>query len=230
MSANILIVEDEPAIRQMLGFTLTGGGYNYLEAGDVPQAQQAMRTILPDLILLDWMLPGISGMDFARQLKDDPKTCAIPIIMLTARLAEHDRIQGLDVGIDDYMTKPFSTGELLARVRSAMRRTQPVLGQDVIELGTIRLDKLTHRVLANHRPVMLSPTGFRLMQFFITHPERVYSRAQLLDGVWGETRKIDERTVDVIVRRLRRQLEPCGCKNYIQTVRSIGYRFSALIN
>ena len=230
MSANILIVEDEPAIRQMLGFTLTGGGYNYLEAGDVPQAQQAMRTILPDLILLDWMLPGISGMDFARQLKDDPKTCAIPIIMLTARLAEHDRIEGLDVGIDDYMTKPFSTGELLARVRSAMRRTQPVLGQDVIELGAIRLDKLTHRVLANHRPVMLSPTGFRLMQFFITHPERVYSRAQLLDGVWGETRKIDERTVDVIVRRLRRQLEPFGCKNYIQTVRSIGYRFSALIN
>jgi two-component system, OmpR family, phosphate regulon response regulator PhoB len=230
MSANILIVEDEPAVRQMLGFTLTSNGYNYLEASDVQQAQQAMHTIIPDLILLDWMLPGISGLDFARRLKEDTRTSTIPIIMLTARVAEDDRILGLDIGIDDYITKPFSTGELLARVRSVIRRTQPVLGQDVIALGAIRLDKLTHRVLANHRPVMLSPTGFRLMQFFITHPERVYSRAQLLNNVWGENREIEERTVDVIVRRLRRQLEPFGCKNYIQTVRSIGYRFSALIN
>ncbi len=230
MSANILIVEDEPAIRQMLGFTLTSNGYNYLEAGDVHQAQQVMCTVIPDLILLDWMLPGISGLDFARRLKEDTRTSTIPIIMLTARVAEDDRVCGLELGIDDYMTKPFSTAELLARVRSVMRRTQPVLGDDVMELGAIRLDKLTHRVTANHRPVSLSPTGFRLMQFFISHPERVYSRAQLLDGVWGETRDIDERTVDVIVRRLRRQLEPFGCKNYIQTVRSIGYRFSALIN
>lgn len=230
MSANILLVEDEPAIRQMLGFSLTSGGYNCLEAGDAQQAQQAMGTIIPDLILLDRMLPGISGMDFARRLKGDPKTCAIPIIMLTARVAESDKIQGLDVGIDDYITKPFSTRELLARVRAVMRRTQPVPGQDVIGLGAIRLDKLTHRVLANNRPVQLSPTGFRLMQFFITHPERVYSRAQLLDGVWGDTSEIDERTVDVIVRRLRQQLEPFGCKNYIQTVRSIGYRFSALMD
>ncbi len=230
MSANILIVEDEPAVRQMLGFTLTSKGYTYLEAGDVQQARQAMGSVIPDLILLDWMLPGISGMDFARQLKDDARTCTIPIIMLTARVAEDDRIQALDLGIDDYMTKPFSTAELLARVRAVMRRTQPVLRQDVIELGAIRLDKLTHRVLANNRPVQLSPSGFRLMQFFITHPECVYSREQLLDGVWGDTREIDERTVDVVVRRLRQQLEPFGCKNYIQTVRSIGYRFSALIN
>ncbi len=230
MSANILIVEDEPAIRQMLGFTLTGGGYNYLEAADVQQAQHAMGTIIPDLILLDWMLPGISGMDFARRLKRDPRTSGIPIIMLTARAAEDDKIQGLDVGVDDYITKPFSTRELLARVRAVMRRTQQVAGQDIIELGALRLDKLTHRVLANNRPVVLSPTAFRLMQFFITHPERVYSRAQLLDGVWGDSSEIDERTVDVIVRRLRRQLEPFGCRDYIQTVRSIGYRFSALIN
>ena len=230
MPANILIVEDEPAIRQLLGFTLSNGGYNYLEAGDAQQAQQILSTTVPDLILLDWMLPGISGLDFARRLKRDPKTADIPIIMLTARVAESDKIQGLDVGVDDYISKPLSTRELLARVRAVMRRTRSVPGLDVIALGALRLDKLTHRVLANNRPVELSPTGFRLMHFFLTHPERVYSRAQLLDGVWGDTREIDERTVDVIVRRLRQQLEPFGCKNYIQTVRSIGYRFSALIN
>jgi len=230
MSTNILIVEDEPAIRQMLGFTLRNGGYNYLEAGDAQQAQQTLSTTLPDLILLDWMLPGISGLDFARRLKRDPKTADIPIIMLTARVAESDKIQGLDVGVDDYISKPFSTRELLARVRAVMRRTRSVPGLDIIALGALRLDKLTHRVLANNRPVELSPTGFRLMQFFLTHPERVYSRTQLLDGVWGNTREIDERTVDVIVRRLRQQLEPFGCKNYIQTVRSIGYRFSVLMN
>ncbi len=230
MSVNILIVEDEPAIRQVLCMTLRGDGYQYLEAGDVHQAQHAMGTIIPDLILLDWMLPGVSGLEFARRLKRDPRTSAIPIIMLTAKTEEVDKIQGLDIGVDDYITKPFSTRELLARVRAIMRRTQPVAGQDVIELGAIRLDKITHRVLVNNRPVALSPTAFRLMQFFITHPERVYSRAQLLDGVWGDNSDIDERTVDVIVRRLRRQLEPFGCENYIQTVRSIGYRCSALIN
>lgn len=230
MSANILIVDDEPAVRQMLGFTLSSDGYHFLEAADVQQAQRAMSTIIPDLILLDWMLPGVSGADFARRLKRDPRTAAIPIIMLTARVAEEDKIHGLDIGIDDYITKPFSTRELLARVRAVIRRTQPVVGQEIIELGAIRLDKLTHRVLANNRPVALSPTAFRLIQFFITHPERVYSRAQLLDGVWGDSQYIDERTVDVIVRRLRLQLEPFGCRDYIQTVRSIGYRFSALVS
>jgi two-component system phosphate regulon response regulator PhoB len=229
MSVNILIVEDEPAIRQVLGMTLRGDGYQYLEAGDVHQAQHAMGTIIPDLILLDWMLPGVSGLEFARRLKRDPRTSAIPIIMLTARVSEDDKVQGLDLGIDDYITKPFSGRELLARVRAIMRRTQPVAGQDVVELGAIRLDRITHRVLVNGRPVALSPTAFRLMQFFITHPERVYSRAQLLDGVWGDKCDIDERTVDVIVRRLRRQLEPFGCGDYIQTVRSIGYRCSALM-
>ena len=229
MSINILIVEDEPAIRQVLGMTLRGDGYQYLEAGDVHQAQHAMGTIIPDLILLDWMLPGVSGLEFARRLKRDPRTSAIPIIMLTARVSEDDKVQGLDLGIDDYITKPFSGRELLARVRAIMRRTQPVAGQDVVELGAIRLDRITHRVLVNGRPVALSPTAFRLMQFFITHPERVYSRAQLLDGVWGDKCDIDERTVDVIVRRLRRQLEPFGCGDYIQTVRSIGYRCSALM-
>jgi two-component system phosphate regulon response regulator PhoB len=229
MSVNILIVEDEPAIRQVLGMTLRGDGYHFLEAGDVHQAQHAMGTIIPDLILLDWMLPGVSGLEFARRLKRDPRTSAIPIIMLTARVSEDDKVQGLDLGIDDYITKPFSGRELLARVRAIMRRTQPVAGQDLVELGAIRLDRITHRVLVNGRPVALSPTAFRLMQFFITHPERVYSRAQLLDGVWGDKCDIDERTVDVIVRRLRRQLEPFGCGDYIQTVRSIGYRCSALM-
>lgn len=228
MSTNILIVEDEPAIRQMLGFTLAGEGYHYLEAGDAQQAHQAMSTMIPDLILLDWMLPGISGVDFARRLKRDPKTSAIPIIMLTARVSENDKVQGLDVGIDDYITKPFSTRELLARVRAVMRRAQQLVEQEIAELGAIRLDTVSHRVLANGRPVVLSSTEFRLMQFFICHPERVYSRTQLLDNVWGNSADIDDRTVDVLIRRLRKQLEPFGCRNYIQTVRSIGYRFSAL--
>ncbi|MCC6706435.1 MAG: phosphate regulon transcriptional regulator PhoB [Gammaproteobacteria bacterium] len=229
MPANILIVDDEPAIRHVLGMTLVGEGYHCLEAGDAHRARHAMGTIIPDLILLDWMLPGVSGLEFARGLKRDPRTSTIPIIMLSARASEEEKIEGLAAGVDDYITKPFSSRELLARVRAIMRRTQPVPGQEVIELGVIRLDKATHRVLVNGRPVPLSPTAFRLMQFFITHPERVYSRAQLMDGVWGQNTDIDERTVDVIVRRLRRQLEMAGCENYIQTVRSIGYRCSALV-
>ncbi len=230
MAANILIVEDEPAIRQMLGFTLAGDGYNFLEAGDVEEAQNAMSTMIPDLILLDWMLPGISGVDFARRLKRDPKTSTIPIIMLTARGTENDKVKGLDTGADDFITKPFSTRELLARVRAVMRRTQQIGDQDVIEMGAIKLDSQTHRVLANGRPVDLSPTEFRLLQFFITHPERVYSRNQLLDSVWGNHAYIEERTVDVHIRRLRKLLEPYDCEAYIQTVRSVGYRFSILLD
>lgn len=228
MSANILIVEDEPAIRQMLGFTLAGDGYQFIEAGDVDEAQHAMGTLTPDLILLDWMLPGISGVDFARRLKRDPKTSAIPIIMLTARGSENDKVKGLDTGADDFITKPFSTRELLARVRAVMRRAHTGTEQDVIEMGAIKLDSQTHRVLANNRHVELSPTEFRLLQFFITHPERVYSRNQLLDSVWGNHAYIEERTVDVHIRRLRKLLEPYGCEAYIQTVRSVGYRFSVL--
>ena len=230
MAANILIVEDEPAIRQMLGFTLAGDGYNFLEAADVEEAHNAMSTMMPDLILLDWMLPGISGVDFARRLKRDPKTSTIPIIMLTARGTENDKVKGLDTGADDFITKPFSTRELLARVRAVMRRTQQISEQDVIELGTIKLDTQTHRVLADNRPVELSPTEFRLLQFFITHPERVYTRNQLLDSVWGNHAYIEERTVDVHIRRLRKLLEPYACDPYIQTVRSVGYRFSVLID
>jgi two-component system, OmpR family, phosphate regulon response regulator PhoB len=230
MAANILIVEDEPAIRQMLGFTLASDGYNFLEAGDVEEAHHAMSTMIPDLILLDWMLPGISGVDFARRLKRDPKTSAIPIIMLTARGSENDKVKGLDTGADDFITKPFSTRELLARVRAVIRRTGQISEEDVIEIGAIRLDSQTHRVLANNRAVELSPTEFRLLQFFITHPERVYSRTQLLDSVWGNHTYIEERTVDVHIRRLRKLLEPYGCESYIQTVRSVGYRFSVVFD
>ncbi len=230
MAANILIVEDEPAIRQMLGFTLQGDGYHFLEAGDVEEANQAMSTLIPDLILLDWMLPGISGVDFARRLKRDPKTSSIPIIMLTARGTENDKVKGLDTGADDFITKPFSTRELLARVRAVMRRTQQTVDQDVIEVGVIKLDTQTHRVLANGRTVEMSPTEFRLLQFFVTHPERVYSRNQLLDSVWGNHAYIEERTVDVHIRRLRKLLEPHGCEAYIQTVRSVGYRFSSTVD
>ena len=230
MPANILIVEDEPAIRQMLGFTLAGDGYNFLEAGDVEEAHNAMSTMIPDLILLDWMLPGISGVDFARRLKRDPKTSAIPIIMLTARGSENDKVKGLDTGADDFITKPFSTRELLARVRAVIRRTGQIGEEDVVEIGAIRLDTRTHRVLANNRAVELSPTEFRLLQFFITHPERVYSRTQLLDSVWGNHAYIEERTVDVHIRRLRKLLEPYGCEAYIQTVRSVGYRFSIMFD
>ncbi len=230
MAANILIVEDEPAIRQMLGFTLAGDGYNFLEAGDVEEAHNAMSTMIPDLILLDWMLPGISGVDFARRLKRDPKTSAIPIIMLTARGSENDKVKGLDTGADDFITKPFSTRELLARVRAVIRRTGQIGEEDVVEIGAIRLDTRTHRVLANNRAVELSPTEFRLLQFFITHPERVYSRTQLLDSVWGNHAYIEERTVDVHIRRLRKLLEPYGCEAYIQTVRSVGYRFSIMFD
>jgi two-component system phosphate regulon response regulator PhoB len=226
MSLNVLIVEDEPAIRQMLIFTLTRNGYGAVEAGDVSAAQAAMQTLTPDLILLDWMLPGLSGVDFARRLKRDPKTNAIPIIMLTARGAEEDKVRGLDSGADDFVTKPFSTRELLARVRAAIRRTQTPTSGEVLACGPLHVDVATNRATSNGTSIDLSPTEFRLLHFFITHPERVYSRGQLLDEVWGSDSYIEDRTVDVHIRRLRKILEPHHCDAYIQTVRGVGYRFS----
>ena len=230
MSASILIVDDEPAIRQMLGFTLAGEGFRYVEAGDVDEAHGALTKQTPDLILLDWMLPGISGVDFARRLKRDPKTRAIPIIMLTAKGEEKDKVKGLDSGADDFITKPFSTRELLARVRAVMRRAQQPVDQDGIQTGPIKLDHQTHRVTVDGTSVELSPTEFRLLHFFITQPERVFSRNQLLDGVWGNQAYIEERTVDVHIRRLRKMLEPYDCDRYIHTVRGIGYRFSVQLD
>lgn len=226
MSNNILIVDDEPAIRQMLGFTLTGDGYACSEARDVEEAQEQIADKRPDLILLDWMLPGLSGVDFARRLKRDPRTNQIPIIMLTAKTEEADKVRGLDIGADDYITKPFSTKELLARIRAVLRRTRDGEAGDVIEVLALRLDTQTHRVTVADVPLDLSPTEFRLLHFFVTHPERVYTRSQLLDGVWGDHAYIEERTVDVHIRRLRKILTEHGYDRYIQTVRSVGYRFS----
>jgi len=226
MSHNILIVDDEPAIRQMLGFTLAGDGYACLEASDADEAQDRMTGRRPDLILLDWMLPGVSGIDFARRLKRDPKTNQIPIIMLTAKTDEGDKVRGLDIGADDYITKPFSTKELLARIRAVLRRTREGESKDVIEIEDLKLDTQTHRVSVCDKQLELSPTEFRLLHFFVTHPERVYTRSQLLDGVWGDHAYIEERTVDVHIRRLRKMLAPHAYDRFIQTVRSVGYRFS----
>lgn len=230
MTTNILIVDDEPAIRQMLGFTLSGDGYNFTEAGDAEEAQVQIDEEEPSLILLDWMLPGVSGVDFARKLKREPRTVAIPIIMLTARGDEADKVKGLEIGADDYVTKPFSTKELLARVRAVLRRAQqapnpPVL-VGTLEYAGLVLDLSTHRVTANTTELDLSPTEYRLLHFFFTHPERVYTRSQLLDRVWGDNVYIEERTVDVHIRRLRKTLQSHGFERLIQTVRSVGYRFS----
>jgi len=227
VAARILIVDDESAIRQMLSFALAGDGYACSEAGDIDEAQQAVATRRPDLILLDWMLPGISGVDYARRLKRDPRTGDIPVILLTARGEEADKVKGLDSGADDYVTKPFSTRELLARVRAVLRRRRPDAVADTrLEVAALRIDTVTHRASIADKPLELSPTEFRLLHFFVSHPERVYSRSQLLDEVWGNESYIEERTVDVHIRRLRRILEPHGYDALIQTVRSVGYRFS----
>ncbi len=226
MAGHILIVDDEPGIRQMLSFTLAGDGYACAEAGDIEEAQVAIVARRPDLLLLDWMLPGISGIDFARRLKRDARTADIPIIMLTAKGEESDKIKGLDSGADDYITKPFSTRELLARVRAVLRRVKVNDEAEAVSINALRLDTQTHRVAIDDRPLELSPTEFRLLHFFLTHPERVYTRSQLLDEVWGNEAYIEERTVDVHIRRLRKILEPHGYDQYIQTVRSVGYRFS----
>jgi two-component system phosphate regulon response regulator PhoB len=227
MKGRVLIVEDEAAIREMLGYALVKEGYQFEEAADVEQARALIARHKPDLILMDWMLPGMSGVDYARRVRQDPATRDVPIIMLTARSDEADKVRGLDTGADDYITKPFSTRELLARVRALLRRAAPEQPDAVVAFAGLTLDSTTFRVTADGRPVEISPTEFRLLHFFITHPERVYSRAQLLDQVWGQNVYVEERTIDVHIRRLRRTLEPSGYDRLIQTVRSVGYRFSA---
>ena len=227
MKRKILLVEDEQAIREMLGYALMKEGYTFAEAADAGQADLLMKKTRPDLILLDWMLPGMSGPDYARRLKSDSRTMMIPLIMLTARAMEADKVRALDVGADDYVTKPFSTRELLARIRAVLRRSAQGQADGIIEIAGLKLDTETYRVTANDSLVEISPTEFRLLHFFITHPERVYSRAQLLDQVWGQNVYVEERTVDVHIRRLRRTLGPFHYDRFIQTVRSVGYRFSA---
>ena len=226
VKGKILIIEDEAAIREMLGYTLMKEGFEFEEAADVEQARPLIAKGKPDLILLDWMLPGMNGVDYARRVRNDPETRDIPIIMLTARGEESDKIRGLDTGADDYITKPFSTKELLARIRAVMRRTSQEGTGAVVAVDGLALDPETFRVTANGNNVEISPTEFRLLNFFITHPERVYSRAQLLDQVWGQNVYVEERTVDVHIRRLRKTLAPFGYERFIQTVRSVGYRFS----
>lgn len=223
----ILIVEDEEAIRDMLGYALMKEGFSCDEAADVEQAKTNIEANRPNLILLDWMLPGMSGIDYARRLRNVTETSDIPIIMLTAKGEEADKVKGLDTGADDYITKPFSTKELIARVKAVLRRYSTADDSGVINVEGLVLDPETYRVTANEQDIEISPTEFKLLHFFIGHPERVYSRSQLLDQVWGENVYVEERTVDVHIRRLRKTLEPFGYDRFIQTVRSVGYRFSS---
>ncbi|MEZ0239148.1 MAG: phosphate regulon transcriptional regulator PhoB [Methylophilaceae bacterium] len=227
MPANILIIEDEPAIQELLTLNITQAGHNPIRALSVEQAQQLMRETMPDLILLDWMLPGMSGIEFARRLKSDEYSKSIPIIMLTARSEEIDKIRGLDVGADDYVTKPFSPRELNARIKAVLRRRAPQMTDDPIESGTLRLDPVTHRVTGNGIQLDLGPTEFRLLHYLMSNPERVHSRSQVLDRVWGDRVFVEDRTVDVHIRRLRQALAASGHEEMIQTVRGVGYRFSA---
>lgn len=227
MPANILIVEDEPAIQELLALNLTQAGHNPIRALSVEQAQMLIREALPDLIILDWMLPGMSGIEFARKLKSDEFTKTIPIIMLTARGEEADKVKGLEVGADDYVTKPFSPRELNARIKAVLRRRAPQMTDDPIEVGGLRLDPVTHRVTGNGTTLDLGPTEFRLLHYLMSNPERVHSRSQVLDRVWGDRVFVEDRTVDVHIRRLRLALADSGHEELIQTVRGVGYRFSA---
>jgi two-component system, OmpR family, phosphate regulon response regulator PhoB len=226
MTANILVVEDESAIQELIGFNLEQAGQRYLRADTAEQALEMIQGELPDLILLDWMLPGQSGIEFARRLRGDARTKKLPIIMLTARAEEEDKLRGLETGADDYITKPFSVKELQARIKAVLRRRAPEITDDVIEYHGLRLDPASHRITGRGKDVHMGPTEFRLLHFFLTHPERVYSRTQLLDHVWGDHVFIEERTVDVHIRRLRAALTKSGHQTFIQTIRGSGYRFS----
>lgn len=223
---HILVVEDERAIREMIGFALRRDGYEFSEAGSVAQAEEMISERLPDLVLVDWMLPGVSGVDFVKHLRDDERIANIPIIMLTARTEEEDRIQGLDAGADDYICKPFSPRELMARIRAALRRSVGV-ESEVLVVGDLKIDVESHRVQCKSDVIDMGPTEYKLLKFLMKHSDRVYSRAQLLDHIWGHNAYVEERTIDVHVLRLRKALTPSGCDNMLQTVRGAGYRFSA---
>jgi two-component system phosphate regulon response regulator PhoB len=227
MAATILVVEDEPAIQELIAYNLTQAGHRALRADNAEQALHLLSNALPDLVLLDWMLPGISGIELAKKLRGDKRTKTVPIIMLTARSEEQDKLVGLDTGADDYITKPFSPRELNARIKAVLRRRAPEMTDDVVQIGALRLDPATHRVTGHGHAVALGPTEFRLLHFLMTHAERVHSRAQLLDQVWGDHVFVEERTVDVHIRRLRKALEAARLDGLIQTVRGTGYRLSA---
>ena len=232
MPSTILVVEDEPAIQELIAVNLRIAGHKVLRADDATEAANLITAELPDLILLDWMQPGLSGVQFAKRLRADERTRDVPVIMLTARSNEADKVDGLEAGADDYVTKPFSPKELMARIKAVLRRRAPQLTDDLVEVGTLRLDPTTHR-LTGIAPggarvtLEIGPTEFRLLHFFMTHPERVYSRSQLLDQVWGDHVFLEERTVDVHIRRLRNALSPTGDDALVETVRGSGYRFTA---
>lgn len=223
---HILIVEDEAAIREMVAFALRETGFEVAEAVDMAGAWRDITDQPPNLVLLDWMLPDVNGIELLRRLRREELTRNIPVIMLTARTDEQDRVRGLDVGADDYITKPFSVRELVARIQAVLRRTTPDASEEVLEVEGLILDPASHRVTANGDTLKMGPTEFRLLHFLMTHPERVYTRSQLLDRVWGANVVVEERTVDVHIRRLRKALERQGLDHLIQTVRGAGYRFS----
>jgi len=227
MTPSILVVEDEPAIQELLRVNLEDAGFAVRTVADAESALAQIRHALPDLLLLDWMLPGQSGLALARGLRGEPRTKELPIIMVTARGEEADRVAGLEAWVDDYVTKPFSPRELKARIKAVLRRRAPEAAQETLVVGPLRLDPTTHRVIANDTSVQLGPTEFRLLKFLMARPERVHSRTQLLDQVWGDHVYIEERTVDVHIRRLRLALEPSGCAKMIETVRGGGYRLAA---
>ena len=229
MSKRVLIVEDEAPIREMLEFVLEQSGYETIKAEDYQIALEQIKEPFPDLVLLDWMLPGGSGVQLAKKLKQHEFTRDIPVIMLTARGEEEDKVRGLDAGADDYITKPFSPKELIARIKAVMRRVTPTSGEQPIIINGLNLDPVSHRVTANEEPLDMGPTEFKLLHFFMTHVERVYSREQLLDNVWGTNVYVEDRTVDVHIRRLRKAIARFGHDNLIQTVRGAGYRFSTKI-
>jgi two-component system phosphate regulon response regulator PhoB len=225
---NILVVEDEDAIRAMLFMVLTQAGFEVNTVIDANEAQKHLYETRPDLILLDWMLPGISGVEWARRLKNDVSSREIPIILLTARGEEEDKVKGLEIGADDYVTKPFSPKELVARIRAVLRRSGKFSGSTTTTMGDLILDTEQHRLSIGDKQLEVSPTEFRLMHFFMTHPDKVFSRTQLLDQVWGRSVYIEERTIDVHIRRLRKTLGEFGKEDLVQTVRGFGYRFSLI--
>ncbi|OUS24390.1 phosphate regulon transcriptional regulatory protein PhoB [Gammaproteobacteria bacterium 45_16_T64] len=226
MSGNtVLIVDDEEAIREMIAVSLELAGFSWIQANNGQSAHEMVVDKRPDLILLDWMLPGISGVELARRLKRDDATSEIPIIMLTAKGEEDNKIQGLDAGSDDYITKPFSTRELISRINAVLRRSKGTQGKP-LELSGLSLDTISHRITANDTTVDMGPTEYRLLEFFMSHQDRAYTRAQLLDQVWGGNVYVEDRTVDVHIRRLRKALTPHQLDHLVQTVRGTGYRFS----
>jgi len=224
--ARILVVEDEPAIAELISLNLRHDGHAVRVAASSAEAVEQVQASLPDLVVLDWMLPGVSGLSLARQWRSETRTKELPIVMLTARSEDRDVVQGLDAGADDYLSKPFSNSQLLARIRAVLRRRAPESLETPVQEGRLRLDPATMRVSCEDEELRIGPTEFRLLRFLMTYPERVHSRSQLLDRVWGDHVFIEERTVDVHVKRLRDALAPSGCAALIETVRGAGYRLA----